>query len=317
LASMDTLSASVKREEKFSVKGMVVLSRLPFLSPGLAALVTGVGLAWAAGFQADMGLLAISLVGLAFIMLATYYFNEYYDFEGDLMNRRFTAFSGGSRALPDMMMPRRVARIAGWISIGVLIAVAIAYMLFYFGRYPLLLPMALIGAFCGVFYSHPPFRWAYRGIGEILIGGCYGMLAVTGGYYLISGAFEPSMLVIALPASFSIFCVIVANEFSDIDADRAVNKKSLVVRFGLDSGAKIYAVAMGAVYPLMLCSMLVGVSPMIALFGLPVLLLCAAAVGSTLKGGYKVRELQKKISGMTLIANLLSSLLFIPVMIIW
>lgn len=77
-----------------SVKGFLILSRLPFLSPGLASLITGIGIAMIDGYNAELGLIALSLVGLAMIMLATYYFNEYY--EGDMINKTFMKFSGGS-----------------------------------------------------------------------------------------------------------------------------------------------------------------------------------------------------------------------------
>ncbi|MGQ9588434.1 MAG: prenyltransferase [Thermoplasmata archaeon] len=305
------------RELDVPIKGILVLSRLPFLSPGLASLVTGIliGIAW--NYNPEQGLVWISIIGLALIMLATYYFNEYFDYEGDIINRTFIKFSGGSRALPDKMVPRSVARIAGWSSVGALAIIAVTYLIFYFDDYPWLLPMALVGAFCGVFYSHPPFQWAYRGIGEILIGFCYGILAMISGFYIVSGVMETKMVLIGLPASLSIFGVIVANEFPDIEADRAVNKKNLVVRLGLGRASKMYMIAMVLVYPMMVASAAVGVSNWISVFGLPVLLLCAIAIGSTTGGGYAEPRSQMRISGATLFANLLSSLLFVPVVMLW
>lgn len=306
-----------ERSAREWAKGLMILSRLPFLSPGLASLVTGMAIAVLSGYEADPGLVGMSVGGLCLIMLATYYFNEYYDYEGDVINRTFIVFSGGSRALPENMVPRKVARLAGLASVAFLVSIAVAYLVWYFAEYPLLLPLALYGAFCGVFYSHPPFKWAYQGIGEVIIGGCYGLLALVSGYYVASSVLAPEMLAVALPASISIFCVIVANEFPDIEADRAVGKRNLVVRLGLSRAAKMYAAAMASVYPAMLLTILVGVSPWIALFGLPVALLCALAIRETLKGGYADPESQTVISGITLLANLLSSLLFIPVFAIW
>lgn len=300
-----------------SMKGFLVLSRLPFLSPGIAAFVTGLFVGIGDGYEADLGLAGMSLAGLALIMLATYYFNEYYDFEGDVINKSFIKFSGGSRALPNKMVSRPVARIAGIASIIVLAAIALAYMLLYFEDYPLLLPLALFGAFCGVFYSHPPFQWAYQGIGEIMIGGCYGVLSLASGYYVVSGALEPKSALMAIPASLTVFAVIVANEFPDYEADKAVNKLNLIVRLGLKKGSIVYIAAVALTYPFMLASILVGVSPWVAVLGLPVLILSAVAIMETLKGGYAESESQIKISGATLLVNLLSSLLLIPVVLLW
>ncbi|MCU0852114.1 MAG: prenyltransferase [Thermoplasmata archaeon] len=299
------------------IKGFLVLSRLPFLSPGIAALVTGIAIAAADGFEPEPGLAWMSVGGIALIMLATYYFNEYFDYEGDAMNKRFTKFSGGSRAIPDLKVPRPVARIAGWSAVALLVAIAVIYLLFYFDDFPCLLPLALYGAFCGIFYSHPPFQWSYQGVGEIVIGGCYGVLAIVSGYYIVSGTIEPDMVLVAIPASLTIFCVIVVNEFPDIDADRAVCKKNLVVRLGLKKASVMYAAAMAAAYPFMLATVLVGMSPFIALVGLPVLILCALAILELRNEGYAKHDPQSKMAAYTLLANLLSSTLFIPVVFLW
>jgi 1,4-dihydroxy-2-naphthoate octaprenyltransferase len=303
--------------EGAAVKGFLVLSRLPFLSPGVAALITGIVIALSEGYDPSGGLVWMSILGLVLIMLATYYFNEYFDYEGDIINKTFIKFSGGSRALPDNMVPRPVARIAGYSSVAVLVAIAVVYMLFYFEDYPLLLPLALFGAFCGVFYSHPPFQWAYQGIGEIVIGGCYGILTFVSGFYLVSGVLNLDMLLVGLPASMTIFLVILANEFPDYEADKAVNKRTLIVRLGSQKGALLYAGVMMPVYPAMLATIAVGTNPWIAVAGLPILALAIVATAMALKGGFCSPSTQTKISGLTLLANLLSSLMFIPVVLIW
>jgi 1,4-dihydroxy-2-naphthoate octaprenyltransferase len=300
-----------------SAKGVLVLSRIPFLSPGLASLVTGFFIAIAEGHDPSWGLIWLSVGGTVLIMLATYYFNEYFDYEGDIINKTFIKFSGGSRALPDNMVSRPVARIAGYSTIAALFVIAIIYMLFYFEDYPLLLPLALFGASCGVFYSHPPFQWAYQGIGEIVIGGCYGILTFVSGFYLVSGVLNLNMLLVGLPASLTIFLVILANEFPDYEADKAVNKRNLIVRLGPQKGAVLYAGVMMSVYPAMLATIAVDINPWIAVAGSPVLALSIAATAMTLKGGYNQPSAQMKISGLTLLANLLSSLMFIPVVLIW
>jgi len=280
-------------------------------------LITGFSVAIAEGRDPSWGLILISVCGIVLIMLATYYFNEYYDYEGDLINRTYIMFSGGSRALPDGMVARPVARIAGFTSVALLVVIAFVYFLLYFSGFPMLLPLALFGAFCGIFYSHPPFQWSRRGIGEIVIGGCYGLLAVVSGFYLASGVLDLDMVVVALPASVTVWGLIVANEFPDIEADRAVGKRTMVVRLGLERGGTIFAVVMALSYPLMLLSVLVGMSYWVAVVGLPVLVLSASASALALKGAHKTPSGQTRIAGLVLLANLLSSLLFIPVAVMW
>jgi 1,4-dihydroxy-2-naphthoate octaprenyltransferase len=307
------LSDRTAAPEGTSLKGFLVLSRLPFLLPGVAALATGIAIGALTSGVAAFGLVSISMLGIVLIMLATYYFNEYFDYEGDLMNKTFTKFSGGSRAIPDLKVPRKVARIAGWSSVAMLVVTAAAYLLAYFEDFPWLLPMALLGSFFGIFYSHPPFQWAYRGVGEAMIGFCYGILAVVSGFYLTTGDLEPTMVLIGMPAALTIFGVIVVNEFPDIEADRAVGKRNLVVRMGLDRGGVLFSVAMLLAYPAMLLTIVAGVDFVVAIAGLPVLFLCLAVAIDTLKGRHKDPKSQTTMAGITLLANLLSSLMFILV----
>ncbi len=312
------MSASTNSNEGNRVKGFLVLSRLPFLLPGLAALITGMSIAVADGHDPPTGLAFISVTGVALIMLATYYFNEYFDYEGDLINRRFIPFSGGSRAIPDLKVPRRTAIIAGRMVVGILVVYLAVYLIFYLADFPWLLLLGLFGAFCGIFYSHTPFQWSYRGVGEVMIGFCYGVLAFVSGYYVASGLLEPAMLVVAIPASLSIFGVIVCNEFPDYQADMAVHKRTLVVRLGPERAAVMYAAAMGLLYPTLLLSIpFAHISWMLAFAGLPMLALSALVVVWTVRGGYTDRSIQTKMSAATLVANLLSALMFIPVVFIW
>ena len=297
--------------DELTVRGFVQLSRLPFLIPGVAALVTGIVLAVSDGASPSIPLVALSLVGVAFIMLTTYYFNEFFDYEGDRINKTFTRFSGGGRALIDAKVPRKIARIAGWASVAVLVVIAAVYMIFYLANYPLLLPLGLFGAFCGMFYTHPPFKWSYQGIGEIVIGGCYGVLALFSGYYLTSGIANMDMLVVGIPASLTVFGLILVNELPDLDADRTIDKKTLVVRFGLKGGAVIYASAMVLAYPTMLASIPLGVNLSIAILGLPVLALSLVILTIILRGGYAEHRGQESMGGLTILVNMLSSLLFI------
>jgi 1,4-dihydroxy-2-naphthoate octaprenyltransferase len=69
-------------------------------------------------------------------------------------------------------------------------------------------------------------------MGEILIGFCYGWLTIGTGFYLITGFFSYQILFLSIPVGLSIFNVILINEFPDEEADRAIGKRNLLVRFG-------------------------------------------------------------------------------------
>ncbi len=212
--------------------------------PGLAPFTGGLLLALYMGYKPDWKLITIGYIGITLIMLATYYSNEYFDYEGDLINKNFNKFSGGSRALSENLLPRKVglyALISSLIAFGTLTVIYIIRG--YFEMRPLLLYMAVIGIFAGIFYSAPPFRWAYRGVGELLIWFSYGWLSVASSYYIVTGKIDLAITLFSLPAAFTVFSVILINEVPDYEADLAVSKRNIIVRLGRKRARIIYIIS--------------------------------------------------------------------------
>ncbi|MDP2969666.1 MAG: prenyltransferase, partial [Deltaproteobacteria bacterium] len=178
-------------------------------------------------------------VAVVLIMWMTYYLGEWNDLEGDRLNQEFNRFSGGSRILVEGVLPARVSFFLGYGCLaGGILAGLYIYLRYQTGPWTLIL--GGIGIFSGFFYSGRPFRWAYRGIGEILIGFCYGWLPIATGFYLFAGFFNHQAFLFSIPVGLSIFNVILINEFPDEEADRAIGKKNLVVRFGKERMTDLY-----------------------------------------------------------------------------
>jgi len=172
-------------------------------------------------------------------MWMTYYLGEWKDLEGDQLNQGFNRFSGGSRILVKGLLPVWVPLLLGYgCLVGAMILGLYIYVQYRTGSWTLLL--GGIGIVSGFFYSGKPFRWSYRGVGEILIGFCYGWLPIATGFYLFTGFFSHQILLLSIPVSLSIFNVILINEFPDEEADRAIGKKNLVVRFGKERIGDLY-----------------------------------------------------------------------------
>lgn len=215
------------------------LSRVPFLSVGILPLFLGFILSWRWGYRGPFGLYLLATVAVVLIMWMTYYLGEWNDLEGDLLNQEFNRFSGGSRILVEGVLPARVSVFLGYgcLAGGILTGLYI-YLRYQTGPWTLIL--GGIGIFFGFFYSGRPFRWAYRGIGEILIGFCYGWLPIATGFYLFAGFFNHQAFLLSIPVGLSIFNVILINEFPDEEADRNIGKRNLVVRFGKERMTDLY-----------------------------------------------------------------------------
>jgi 1,4-dihydroxy-2-naphthoate octaprenyltransferase len=215
------------------------LSRVPFLSVGILPLFLGFVLAWRWGYQGPWSLYLLASLTVILIMWMTYYLGEWNDLEGDRINQESNRFSGGSRVLVEGVLPMWVSLLLGYgcLAGGILSGL---YIYFQYQTGPWTLILGGAGIFAGFFYSGRPFRWAYRGIGEVLIGFCYGWLPIATGFYLFTGFFSHQIFLLSLPVGLSIFNVILINEFSDEKADRAIGKRTLVVRFGKERMADLY-----------------------------------------------------------------------------
>ncbi len=215
------------------------LSRIPFLSVGLLPLFLGFILAWRWGYSGSLDLYLLTSLVVILIMWMTYYLGEWNDLKGDRLNQNFNAFSGGSRILVQGLLPPRIALFLGYGCLsGAIVFGLYLYFRYKTGQWTLLL--GGMGLFSGYFYSSKPFQWAYRGLGEILIGFCYSWLPIATGFYLVTGFFHREILLLSIPVGLSIFNVILINEFPDEKADRMVGKRNLVVRFGIDRMRDLY-----------------------------------------------------------------------------
>jgi len=215
------------------------LSRIPFLSVGLFPLILGFVLAWRWGYKGPLGLYVLSTTAVILIMWMAYYLGEWNDLEGDRLNQGFNRFSGGSRVLVKGVLPVWVSLFLGY---GCLVGAILIgfYIYLQYQTDPRTLILGGIGIFSGFFYSNKPFRWSYHGIGEILIGFCYGWLPIATGFFLFTGFFSQQVISLSIPVGLSIFNVILINEFPDEEADRAVGKRNLVIRFGREKMGDLY-----------------------------------------------------------------------------
>jgi 1,4-dihydroxy-2-naphthoate octaprenyltransferase len=167
-------------------------------------------------------------VALLPVAASVHYANEYADRETDALTER-TPFSGGSGALPATAVPRSVVFRAGGVALsgGAALAAALALV----GTLPAAAAglLGLIGA-AGWQYSVGPLRLAWRGLGELdnaALGGlvlpAYGAAATGGPTAAVALAAVPFFLVVLL----NLF----ATQYPDREADAAVGKRTLAVRW--------------------------------------------------------------------------------------
>jgi len=120
--------------------------------------------------------------------------------------------------------------------IGIVLFVAVGWGVLLLGA---------IGVISGYFYVT---QLATRGIGELVVGLNFGPLMVLGSYYVQNQSLLLRPLLASVPVGFLITAILWINEIPDYTADKAVAKKTLVVRLGRKRGADLYAIIVLAAY---------------------------------------------------------------------
>lgn len=210
-------------------------------------------------------ILAIS--GIWAFHIGTNLINDYYDyiFKTDVVNKVQTPFSGGTRVIIEGLLTPiaiRNAAIAsfaiGFIPLGILA---------YISGFPILL-LAFIGAFSGYFYSAPPFKFAYNGLGELFIGLNFGPFILMTAYYSQARTFTPDALFVSIIIGLFSSAIITVNEFPDYEADKETGKRNLVVILGLERGAVLYRAILYSAFGLILIGLALQILPAIAAISL-------------------------------------------------
>lgn len=297
---------------KDKLYGWFLLARPPFHSVGVLPFLLGTLLARNLTGKFNLAVLGWGTLAVVLIMLLTYYLGEYFDYQTDALSAKMekNRFSGGSQVLQAKIVSRKHVFIAALICLAFAAGIGILLQ-FHHKTGPYTIPLGAVGAFAGFFYSAKPIQWAYRGIGEVWVGFCYGWLAVATAYYLQTGELTSLVHWTALPISLSIFNVILINEFPDYPADRKAGKRTLVVLFGKKKMSMLYILVSAGVWGSYFLTIKAGFPVRAIFFFAPVFFISILATLQILRGDYKDKKKLEGICAKTIIVNLGTTASFI------
>ena len=90
-------------------------------------------------------------------------------------------------------------------------------------------------------YTGGPRPYGYEGLGEVFVFLFFGLVAVTGSYYVQRGDLPWEAIALAVPVGLLASAILVVNNVRDIDTDRRAHKMTLVVRLGRKRARDLYA----------------------------------------------------------------------------
>jgi 1,4-dihydroxy-2-naphthoate octaprenyltransferase len=292
-----------------SLLSWLALFRLGATARGILPFLLGGVIAWSRGVPIDGTVLLLSSLAVFGIMLMTFLLNEYYDYATDLANKDYHRLSGGSRVLPLGLIPRRHAIITAYIFLAAAVVIGLA-LHFYFRTGPLTIPLGAAAIFVGYSYSAGPFRWSYRGLGEIAIAFTCGWLATVSGYYLQAGRLDTVATLASLPGACSVFLVILINEIPDIRSDRLSGKKNLAVRLGREKAGFLYAVLLVIGFINIIVNVFFGVPVMSAYLSVILVPLIIWNILTISRKGLADRQVQESLSIRTMVFDHLITVIY-------
>lgn len=249
---------------KIDIKTWIKTSRAIFLPASIIPFLIGVSFAFDKGFTFDAIKAVTGLLAVICLHLGANLLNDYHDYRTGADNKspKYSSLFGGSRVIQNNIYRPQTILYASVVlfAVGFLLVLAISIITKNF----LFIIFLLLVVVLAIEYSAPPLRLAYNRLGELTIFLLFGILLVTGGFYLMTQQFSLELLVIALPISFLITAVIVCNEIPDFKTDLDTGKYNLVSTIGVQRSYILYGLLLILALISLCLNMVLGLLPPLA-----------------------------------------------------
>ena len=219
-----------RRRER--IKRAIVATRPAFLTASLIPVTVAFSLMQQQTGEWPLALYLAVMLCVGLIHAGANTINDYFDHKNgtDLHNLdRIYPFTGGSRMIqnevisPQEMRSLSVLLLGSGVFLGVFIGLLIE---------PKALGFGLIGLILAYFYSAPPCL-VCKGLGDVVIAVCFGLLPMLGIFTLMNGTDWQAMMHQSIVMGLLTAAILWVNSIPDIQADIKAGKQTLVARLGL------------------------------------------------------------------------------------
>lgn len=195
------------------------------LPAGAAPVIIGVSLSYLFGYFLLLPAI-VTLVCALMIQILTNLINEIYDFKrgADTQDR-----VGPTRAVASGIITVELMK-----NIAIILALftfILGLYLVYVAGYEILL-IGIVSLLFAYLYTGGPYPLAYKGLGDLFVFIFFGLVAVSGTYYIQSGTVDKFSIIAAIAPGLISANILAVNNIRDIETDRKANKRTLAVRLG-------------------------------------------------------------------------------------
>jgi 1,4-dihydroxy-2-naphthoate octaprenyltransferase len=216
-----------------SIRIWIMAARVRTLPAAVAPVLVGTALS-ATERDLRVGGFIAALIGAIFIQVGTNLSNDYSDARrgADAEDRL-----GPVRVTAGGLVPPRQVLVATYVSFGVAVLCGV-YLVYLAG--PILLAIGAASILAGVLYTGGPRPYGYEGLGEVFVFLFFGIVAVTGSYYVQAEEVTWEAFVLAVPVGLLASSILVVNNVRDLESDRRAGKRTLAVRLGRERARTLY-----------------------------------------------------------------------------
>lgn len=211
------------------------------LPAAVAPVLVGTALAVSEGGFRPLAF-ACALAGSVFIQIGTNLSNDYSDARrgADTDDRL-----GPVRVTAGGLMPPRQVLVGTYLAFGVAVLAGV-YLIAVAGIE--LLIVGVVSILAGVLYTGGPRPYGYEGLGELFVFLFFGVVAVTGSYFVQTERLSLEALALSVPVGLLAAAVIVVNNVRDVDTDRRAGKRTLAVKLGRRRARGLFSVLLGVAF---------------------------------------------------------------------
>jgi 1,4-dihydroxy-2-naphthoate polyprenyltransferase len=219
----------------------IMAARPRTLPAAVAPVLVGTSLALGAGHFDPFAFLA-ALLGAVFIQVGTNLSNDYSDARrgADTEDRL-----GPVRVTAGGLVPPSQVLLATYVTFALAVLCGV-YLVAVAG--PMLLAVGAASILAGVLYTGGPRPYGYEGLGEIFVFLFFGVVAVTGSYFVQVQSLPWEAFVCAVPVGLLASAILVVNNVRDLDTDRRAGKRTLAVRMGRARTRALYTAMIAAAF---------------------------------------------------------------------
>ncbi len=232
---------------KEKLKAWYQASRPPFYIATFIPLTAGWMLAVRDGAALQAGLFALINLYSVMVHFATNLANDYFD---HVLGADSGKSIGGSRVLQEGKISLGELRTSLLILYTGSFILAVGFM--WLNNFWILSPFVALSIFSSLFYTAPPIRYGYLGLGELFAGVNMGPVMVLGTYWIMTRSPSLDAFLISLPVGMMVAGILYYQSMPDMETDASVGKRTITVRLGKKWAYNVLILQWAAVYLLML-----------------------------------------------------------------